>query len=210
MNLFVDLVLYVLCACCGYFFGCHNLAHILSKRRGFDIRAVGSNNPGTSNTVITMGWKAGIMVGAHDIFKAFIPAVLAGLLLPQLTLASSVTGVAAVLGHIFPVTLGFRGGKGFAPYIGMMFALNWKFALVLAVLIVLITLITDYIAVATFTTVISFPTYSALVTKHYWMAAIIAIASAVIVYRHRENIVRIANGTEIGLRRARKTPDSHH
>ncbi|MBE6962623.1 MAG: glycerol-3-phosphate acyltransferase [Ruminococcaceae bacterium] len=210
MNLFLKLAFYALCACCGYFSGCHNLAHILSKRRGFDIRSVGSNNPGTSNTVITMGWKAGVMVGAHDIFKAFIPAVLAGLLLPQLPLASTVTGVAAVLGHIFPITLGFRGGKGFAPYIGMMFALNWKFGLVIVVLIILITLITDYIALATFTTVISFPAYSALVVNHYWMAAIVAIASAVIVYRHRENIIRIANGTEIGLRRARKTKDSHH
>ena len=210
MNLLPKLALYALCACCGYCFGCHNLAHILSKRRGFDIRSVGSNNPGTSNTVITMGWKAGVMVGAHDIFKAFIPAVLAGLLLPQLPLASTVAGVAAVLGHIFPVTLGFRGGKGFAPYIGMTFALNWKFGLVVVALIVIITLITDYIALATFTTVISFPVYSALVVNHYWMAAIVSIASAVIVYRHRENIVRIANGTEIGLRRARKTPDSHH
>ena len=210
MNLFLKLALYVLCACCGYFIGCHNLAHILSKRRGFDIRSVGSNNPGTSNTVITMGWKAGVMVGAHDIFKAFIPAVMAGFLLPQLPLASTIAGVAAVLGHIFPVTLGFRGGKGFAPYIGMLFALNWKFGLVIVVLIILITLITDYIALATFTTVISFPVYSALVVNHYWMSAIVAIASAVIVYRHLENIVRSANGTEIGLRRARKTEDSHH
>ena len=119
-------------------------------------------------------------------------------------------GVAAVLGHIFPVTLGFRGGKGFAPYIGMLFALNWKFGLVIVAVIFLAILITDYIALATFITVISFPIYSALVAKHYWMAAIVAIASAVIVYRHRENLVRIANGTEIGFRRARKTKDSHH
>ena len=210
MNWMVTLVSYAACAALGYLFGCSNLAHFLSKRRGFDIRSVGSRNPGASNTVITMGWKAGVMVGAHDIFKAFIPAVMAGFLLPQLPLASTIAGVAAVLGHIFPVTLGFRGGKGFAPYIGMLFALNWKFGLVIVVLIILITLITDYIALATFTTVISFPVYSALVVNHYWMAAIVAIASAVIVYRHRENIVRIANGTEIGLRRARKTEDSHH
>lgn len=210
MNQLLTPALYTLCACCGYFIGCNNLAHILAKRRGFDIRAVGSNNPGTSNTVITMGWKAGIMVGAHDIFKAFIPAVLAGILLPELALASTVAGVAAVLGHIFPVTLGFRGGKGFAPYIGMLFALNWKFGLVIVAVIFLAILITDYIALATFITVISFPIYSALVAKHYWMAAIVAIASAVIVYRHRENLVRIANGTEIGFRRARKTKDSHH
>ena len=210
MSVLLKIAVYTLCACGGYLMGCHNLAHILSKRRGFDIRTKGSHNPGTSNTVITMGWKAGIMVGAHDIGKAFLPAFLAGLLFPQLTLAPTVAGVSAVLGHIFPVTLRFRGGKGFAPYIGMTFALNWKFGLVIVVLIVLITLVTDYIALATFTSVISFPAYSALVVRHYWMAAIVAIASAVIVYRHWENIGRIANGTEIGLRRVRKTPDSHN
>jgi glycerol-3-phosphate acyltransferase PlsY len=210
MDMVITLALYVLCACCGYLAGCHNLAHRLSQKRGFDIRAVGSNNPGTSNAVITMGWRVGILVGAHDIGKAFLPAFLAGLLFPQLNLAPAVAGVAAVLGHIFPAPLRFRGGKGFAPYIGMTLALNWRFALVIMVLIVLITLITDYIAIGTFTTVISFPVYSALIVRHYWLAGIVAIASAVILYRHRENIVRIANGTEIGLRRARKTSDSHH
>lgn len=210
MNPILTAAIYVLCALTGYFLGCHNLAHILSRRRGFDIRSVGSNNPGASNTVITMGWKAGIMVGIHDAAKAFLPAVLAKLLFPQLTLIAAVVGVAAVLGHIFPVTLRFRGGKGFAPYIGMTLALNWKFALVIMVVIVLITLITDYIALGTFTTVISFPVYSVLAAHHYRMALIIAVASAVVIYRHRENIVRIANGTEIGLRNVRKTPDSHH
>lgn len=210
MELLFTSAAYILCAAVGYFLGCHNLAHRLAQRRGFDIRAVGSNNPGASNTVITMGWKAGIMVGLHDAAKAFLPAFLAGLLFPQLALAAPIAGVAAVLGHIFPVTLRFRGGKGFAPYVGMTLALNWKFALVIMVVIVLITLITDYIALGTFTTVISFPVYSALVVRHYWLAAIVAVASAVIIYRHRENIVRIVNGTEIGLRRVRKTKDSHY
>ena len=210
MNPILTAAIYALCALIGYFLGCHNLAHVLSRRRGFDIRTVGSNNPGASNTVITMGWKAGVMVALHDGAKAFIPAHLASLLFPELSLAAPIIGVAAVLGHIYPVTLRFRGGKGFAPYIGMTLAVNWKFALVIMVIVVLITLITDYIAIGTFTTVISFPAYSAFAAHHYWPAAIVAIASAVVIYRHRENIVRIATGTEIGLRNVRKTPDSHH
>ena len=203
-------VIYLLCAVVGYFLGCHNLAHRLAQRRGFDIRTVGSNNPGASNTVITMGWKAGIMVGIHDAAKAFIPAHLASLLFPELALAAPIAGVAAVLGHIFPLPLRFRGGKGFAPYIGMILAVNWKFALVIMAVTVLITIITDYIAIGTFTTVISFPVYSALMMRHYLTAIVVAAASAVVIYKHRENIVRIATGKEIGLRRVRKTPDSHH
>ena len=203
-------VIYLLCAVVGYFLGCHNLAHRLAQRRGFDIRTVGSNNPGASNTVITMGWKAGIMVAIHDAAKAFIPAHLASLLFPELALAAPIAGVAAVLGHIFPLPLRFRGGKGFAPYIGMILAVNWKFALVIMAITVLITIITDYIAIGTFTTVISFPVYSALMMRHYLTAIVVAAASAVVIYKHRENIVRIATGKEIGLRRVRKTPDSHH
>ena len=209
MELTVKLALYALCAVVGYLLGCHNLAHTISRKRGFDIRAVGSQNPGTSNAVITMGWKVGVMVGAHDIFKSFIPALLAGFLLPDLPLAAAVTGVAAVLGHIFPAHLRFKGGKGFAPYIGMTFAVNWKFGLVVVLIVVLAIVITDYLSVATFTSVISFPVYSAIVHQ-FWLAGIIAVASLVIVWRHRENITRIANGTEIGFRGARKTKDSHH
>ena len=139
MALTVKLALYLLCAAAGYLLGCHNLAHTISRKRGFDIRAVGSGNPGTSNAVITMGWKVGVLVGAHDIFKSFIPALLAGLLLPDLPLAAAVTGVAAVLGHIFPAPLKFKGGKGFAPYVGMTFAVNWKFGLAVVVIVVLAT-----------------------------------------------------------------------
>ena len=61
----------------------------------------------------------------------------------------------------------------------------------------------------TITTVISFPAYSAFYGQRYWIAAIAAAASLVILFRHRENMVRIAKGTEIGLRTVRKTPDSH-
>lgn len=209
MAFLIKSLCYTICASIGYLMGCSNLAHFLSKRRGFDIRTVGSQNPGASNTVITMGWTAGAMVCIHDVGKAFLAALLTSLLFPQLALAAAVGGVAAVLGHIFPATMRFRGGKGFAAYIGMTLALDWKFALAIVGAIVLITLITDYIVLGTITTVVSFPVYSAFCGHQYWIAALAAVASLVILFRHRENMVRIAKGTEVGLRGARKTPDSH-
>lgn len=210
MELVTTAVCYLLCAGLGYLFGCSNLAILLAKRRNFDIRSAGSRNPGASNTVITMGWKAGILVGVHDVLKSCLAALLAGFLFPQLSLAGAAAGAAAVLGHIFPVTMRFRGGKGFASYIGMALALNWKYALVIGAVIILLTLITDYIVVGTVTTVISFPVCSAFLWQQYRLAAIAAAASLVILWKHRENLVRIANGTEIGLRGARKTKDSCH
>ena len=70
--------------------------------------------------------EAGILVGAHDIGKAILAVALARLLSPSLPLASAAAGVACVLGHMFPFYLRFRGGKGFASYLGMTIALNWR------------------------------------------------------------------------------------
>ena len=117
--------------------------------------------------------------------------------------AGIVAGVACVFGHMFPFYLKFRGGKGFASYLGMALALHWKFALVLLLAVVLITLVTDYIVLGTMTTVISFPAYCA-VTQSMIAALILCAASLVIIYKHRSNLVRICHGTEIGLRSAHK------
>ena len=80
-------------------------------------------------------------------------------------------------------------------------------AAVLLVVVALVTLITDYIVVGTVTTMIVVPVYVGVATQSVLLAAILCIASAVILYKHRENYVRIANGTEIGLRRANRGDD---
>ena len=192
---------YPLIALIGYVIGSLNMALLLARLRGVDLGAGGSGNPGASNALILMGWKAGVLVGLHDIGKAVAAVWLARLLFPGAALCGTVAGVACVIGHMFPFYLRFRGGKGFAAYLGMTLALNWRFALLLAAAIVVLLLLTDYIVVGTMTTVISFPAYCA-VTHHYAMAALLCVASAIIVYKHRANLARIANGTEIGFRSA--------
>ncbi len=194
---------YSLVVLIGYLLGSLNLAVLLAKRRGVDLRAGGSGNPGASNTVTLMGWKAGVLVGVHDIAKAALAVWLCTKLFPALPYAGITAGVSCVLGHIFPFYLRFRGGKGFASYLGMTLALNWKFALAIGLAIVILVLITDYIVVGTMATVVSFPVFCAI-NHLYITALLLCLASLVIIWKHRANLVRICHGTEIKVRSAGK------
>ena len=183
----------------GYLLGSLNLAWFLAKRRGIDLGSHGSGNPGTANAVIVMGWKTGVLVGAHDIGKAVLAVWLCSKLFPAVPHCGVVAGVACVIGHMYPFYLRFRGGKGFASYLGMVLALNWRFALILVAAVIVLTLVTDYIVVGTMATVVSCPICCA-VERDAVMALVLCVASAIIIYKHRINLVRIWKGTEIGLR----------
>ena len=188
----------------AYLLGCSNMAVYLGKMKKVDLRAGGSGNPGTSNATLLMGWWAGILVGIHDIGKGVLAVLLARWLFPALEYADVAAGVACVLGHIFPVFMKFRGGKGLAAYIGMILALNWKFALIILAVLVIVTVLTDYIVVGTVTTVIASPVVLGFLTHSIILAVVLCVATAVIIYKHRENYVRIWKGTEIGLSSAFK------
>ena len=198
---------YLFAACLGYALGCSSMALYLSKIKGVDMRSGGSRNLGASNALVLMGWKSAVLVGLHDIGKAIIAVLLCAWLWPEARFIGAVAGVACVLGHIFPFYLRFKGGKGFASYLGMTIALNWKFALVVLVLVVLVTLITDYIVVGTVTTMVIVPAYMSFAARSLPLLAILCVASGVILFKHRENYGRILNGTEIGLRRANRGDD---
>ena len=189
----------------GYLLGCSNMAFYLEKITKKSVRGGGSGNLGASNTVIRLGWLAGILVGIHDIGKALLAVYLARWLLPQWEYAAAAAGIACVLGHIFPFYLKFKGGKGFASYVGVIFALDWKIALAIIAMIFVVTLITDYIVAATMMTTISAPISLGLHQGKLILALLLCVGSAVILYRHRENLVRIfITGDEIGLRSASK------
>ena len=198
---------YVLAAVIGYLLGCSNMALYLSKYKGVDMRAAGSGNLGASNAMVLMGWGAGVIVGLHDIGKAILAVLLAVWLFPGAAHIGAVAGVACVLGHMFPFYLRFRGGKGFASYLGMTIALNWRFALVVMVIVVLVTLITDYIVAGTVSTIVLVPAYMSIVNRSLILLAILCIATGAILYKHKENYRRILDGTEIGLRRANRGDD---
>ena len=186
----------------GYLLGCSNLAYWLSKRHKVDFRKGGSGNLGASNTTVLLGWRAGVTVALHDIGKAALAVALAKLLFPDVAYAAVAAGVAAVLGHVFPFYLKFKGGKGLASFFGTVLTLNWKVGLIIALLLLLITLVTDFLSLGTLTVSVAAPVGIFLSTGSLILPLILAIASVVLVFKHIENIHRLLNRTEIGLRSA--------
>lgn len=104
---------YLLILLIGYLLGCSNMAVYLAAAQNVDLRSGGSGNPGASNALILMGWRAGLLAGAHDIAKAVLAVLLCRLLFPAVPLAGALSGAACVVGHMFPFYMRFHGGKGF-------------------------------------------------------------------------------------------------
>lgn len=193
---------YVIVILAAYVLGSSNMAKYLAMINRVDLRSGGSGNLGASNAVILMGWGAGVLTALHDIGKSALAVVLARLVFPDLPHIGAVAGVASVLGHIYPFWLKFQGGKGFASFLGMTIALNWKFAIVVLLLVVAVTLITDYIVAATTTTILVVPIYMGFASQSVVLPLILLVATAVIAWKHRENYVRMYKGTEIKFRSA--------
>ena len=186
----------------GYSFGCINFSYILSKLKGFDIRKFGSGNAGASNVVIVMGKKAGFITALFDIFKAYLAFRLAQLAFPEamsgdINYAGVIAGVGAVLGHIFPFYMGFKGGKGLACFAGTVLGINYVMFIILFVAALVIAIITDYICFAPITMAFVVPVAVGVVYKTWVPSAIIAVASLAILYKHRQNIARIRSGEEL-------------
>lgn len=193
---------YVIAVVLGYLLGSSNMAYYLAKMKNADLRSGGSGNLGASNATVLLGWRAGILVGIHDIGKAALAVFLVRMLFPEAEHIGAAAGVSSVLGHIFPFWLKFKGGKGFASYMGMTIALNWKLALCVIAAVIIVTLITDYIVCGTVTTIVTVPVYMGITTHSFLLVGILLIGTAVILYKHRENFPRMLNGTELGLRSA--------
>lgn len=186
----------VLSVLIGYFIGNINPAYIFAKMRGFDIRKKGSGNAGASNAVITMGKTVGILSAIFDIAKAYFAAQLAAFLFPELKFAEAASGAACILGHIFPVLMGFRGGKGLACLGGTVLAFDARvFAVMLTVELILV-LVVDYICIVPITASVVFPIVYGIMTKNVIGTLILAVPAIVMLVKHIENIKRIKEGKE--------------
>lgn len=180
----------------GYLFGCFNLAYIISKVKKVDLQKTGSKNLGASNTFITVGKGLGVLVGACDIFKCTIIILLAKAIFPDIDYLPYVTGIACVMGHMFPFYLKFKGGKGFASFLGMALGIHWKYFIVIGICIILITLITKYIVLATMATVISYPIFLIFDTNNWIIVTMVSLVSIIIIMKHYKNLIRIVKGEE--------------
>ena len=190
---------YFLCLLVGYMLGTINPSYIIAKLKGFDIREKGSLNAGASNAVILLGKSVGFVCAIFDIAKPCIAIAITRMMFPEFKLALALTGFAAILGHILPFYMGFKGGKGLACLGGVILTFNWKVFLIMLLCEVVIAFVTNYICFVPMTASVAWPFIYGLITKDILGAGCFAIVATVILIRHTENIKRIACGKEAHL-----------
>ena len=192
----------------SYLVGSINPSYIIGRLKGIDIRRQGSGNAGASNATVVLGKWVGIFSGVFDILKSTGVMLLFPLIFKDVPYLAECAGVACIVGHIFPVFMNFKGGKGLACFGGLVLAIDPRlFGLILAAEILLLLLV-DYICIVPITAVIIIPIVYGVfgadrldwlwrAAGGWWGAAIIGIASVVMLLRHLQNIKRIIKGKEM-------------
>jgi glycerol-3-phosphate acyltransferase PlsY len=192
----------------GYFIGSFPAGYIVGRIAGIDIRKAGSGNIGATNVVRVLGKRFGYSVFVVDFFKgigavafSIFVAGNAGLSETRMEFCGTLSGVCCVIGHVYPVWLGFRGGKGVATSIGVLFGLVPFAALIMSAVWILTFEATRYVSVASIAAALALPfTVGAMFWLRYLNTPVLFYFSlclaAVVVVRHRSNISRLCNGTE--------------
>lgn len=170
---------------------------------GIDVREHGSGNAGATNTLRTLGKLAGFSVLGIDFLKGFVATSLVytyGSTMSETEMLNMkiLLGVMAVVGHIYPVFAGFRGGKGIATLIGVVTCLSWQLALCCFLLFLAIVVITKYISLGSVLSGLANPFFAAFL--NHWQATNLvyfcAIIGILVTYTHRANIKRLLAGNE--------------
>jgi len=189
---------FIMSALIGYLLGNIQAAYIIGRIVGrIDIREHGSHNAGTSNVTTIMGLKYGVVVGLVDVLKGVFAVLVIKWLYPGNANLALLSGIMAVLGHIFPFYMGFRGGKGVAALVGVMAGLDWKLGVLFALLVAIPALITDYIVMGSFATFLALPVVTYFSGYPIAFSIVGAAMAVLIFYLHRHNIRRIRAKEEV-------------
>lgn len=187
------------CLLLGYLLGSLSPSFLIGKLRGYDVRKSGSGNAGASNTVIMAGKLAGFAVALLDILKAACAWWLCQALFPELAFAGPLAGVACLLGHLFPVFLRFRGGRGLACLGGLALAYSPRTLLIMLGVALLIGVLTNYVAIVTVSMSVIYPLYYWYLSGFVLGACILAVPIVPIFCKHLVNFRRIREGKELRL-----------
>ena len=160
-----------------------------------DLRQYGSHNIGATNAWRILGRKAGLLVFIFDFLKGQL-GVLLGACMFASPGAMVVGGLFAMLGHMFPIFIGFKGGKGVATALGVIAALMPKVTAIVFIVWLVLTLITRYVSVASIVAAVLTPILAAAFKEPIIYFLFGLVAAVVIVFRHRENIQRLKAGRE--------------
>lgn len=199
----------------SYLLGSIPFGYLAGRLCGVDLRTQGSGNIGATNALRVLGKKWGYAVFLGDFLKGFVPVILAlqwghGAGVIPFTAPGALAGLCSLIGHSFPVWLGFKGGKGIATSAGVIVGLFGigAFLICLGAWLLLFTT-TRYVSVASISGAIALPSVvTALFLLHRtdWLALTVSIAMCFLaVWRHRSNIARLRAGTEARFERRKKT-----
>lgn len=218
MEVFIILII------AAYLLGSIPFGLLIAKAHGRDLRTIGSGNIGATNLSRALGRKWAVFCFCLDVAKSFAPMLIAAAFIkkseptPALLFLWLAVGCAAVLGHIFPVYIKFRGGKGVATSFGVALGL-WPYyticALVAIIIWALVVLLKRYISLASLVASVSFPItlFLAIAVTPGWnftnLWPLLTVAVAIplmVIIRHRENIKRIIAGTESKVSLSKNKP----
>ena len=157
-----------------------------------DIREVGSGNIGATNVLRTGNKSIGYLTLVLDILKAIIPVIYVKFNYPDYLFISS---LCAFLGHVFPIWLKFKGGKGVATYLGILFAINIYLGLIFIIIWLIIFVLSKYSSLSSLVASLSIPIYLIILAK-YDQVIFFVIMFVLIFFTHRENIKRLKNKEE--------------
>lgn len=178
----------------AYLIGSISTAVLYCRFTGLsDPRKEGSGNPGATNVLRLGGKKAAIIVLLGDVLKGIIPVGLASIAGLE-AFALGIVALAAVIGHIFPFFFRFKGGKGVATAFGCLLVLSWPLAILLLLTWLIVAFVWKYSSLAAIVTVSLAPFYNLFFFDASTFPII--LISALLLWRHRENIQRLLDGTE--------------
>ena len=204
----------------GYLAGSVPWAYIIGKINGIDIREHGSGNPGATNVRRTLGKKWGILCFFLDFLKGFLPVTVVNLLIsqkiiPELDFAPVAAAVASVAGHMWPIFLKFKGGKGISTIAGILLAVSPLALLASGAVWAVFFYSFRYVSLASIASALFLPP-AAWAFSHYGIGAevrtpslgMLVFLSALAVLRHKSNIKRLLNGTENKFEKKKKKAEN--
>jgi len=187
---------YLLAMFISYFIGNIAPSYFIGKAlKNIDIRDHGSGNAGATNAFRVLGAAAGVIVFICDTLKSVL-AVHVGLWLTGTQLGGMLAGAMAVIGHNWPVVLNFKGGKGIASSFGLVLTLFPTIGLILLAVGIIVILITRYVSMGSISAIILCPILLIIFGQPLEICLIAVILAAIAILRHKDNIIRLKQGTE--------------
>ena len=200
---------YIIIAIIAYVIGSINFSVIISKKMaGFDVREKGSGNAGTTNMLRSVGKKAAAITLLCDILKGVV-AILIALLVGNIAknvdkaVLVQIAGILVLVGHTFPIFFEFKGGKGVATSLGVIMMINWQIGLICLVFAIAIMAFSKMVSMGSVGAAILFPILTLFINTNFIVQesgmkyfVFSVMLAAMVIFNHRANIKRIANGTE--------------